>query len=354
MVMDKDQIVFEDKAEQFGFTQIPNVVLTSTVLNPTEVRIYAILRRYASMPNGAMPAVATICLEANISNATYKRAIKTFIRSSHNPKPKIPLITSVQRPNDTSVYKIHKITDQLTELLKPAIAMSKKERDEFRKSFREKKRKKERVQNEPSIKNTREAQNEPSRVGLKINPLGGSKRTPSNIDISNIDNNIQEKKDVVVVLKNKIKEKLGQKIGDRIAIELVTTFEKHGKRIDRIVASLAYVIEQCQKAFDQTLSIKEAHAILAAIFENDADFNEVLNNTVAYFKQKGESVANPVGVLINAMEKGFRYAPVKQKTKREWRPYDVVDPTVLLIEQRMKEIEAERKAQVSQKEGEFS
>jgi hypothetical protein len=58
----QDQIVFEDTNEQYGFTQNPNVVLTSTVLNPTEKIVYEILRRYATMPGGAHPGAATICL----------------------------------------------------------------------------------------------------------------------------------------------------------------------------------------------------------------------------------------------------------------------------------------------------
>lgn len=86
-----DQIIFEDKSEQFGYTPIPNAVLTSTVLSPVEVRIYAILRRYASLPQGAMPSAPSICAEANISKATYNRAIKKFIKSDTNPNPEAVL-----------------------------------------------------------------------------------------------------------------------------------------------------------------------------------------------------------------------------------------------------------------------
>jgi hypothetical protein len=163
----QDQIVFEDTNEQYGFTQSPNVVLTSTVLNPTEKIVYEILRRYATMPGGAHPGAATICLEANISDATYKRAIKTFVRSSSNPKPKIPLITAVRRPNQTNKFYVHKITPELIDLLKPAIAMSKQEREQHRKAFNRRKKSKSGAQNEPSIENTGKAQNEPTPQNTK-------------------------------------------------------------------------------------------------------------------------------------------------------------------------------------------
>lgn len=181
----QDHIIFEDKNDQYGFTQVPNVVLTSTVLSPTAVRIYTILRRYASMPKGAMPSVPTICVEANISKATYNREIKTFIRSTENPNPAVPLISVIHRPNKSNIFKVHKLTEQLIAKLKPAVAMEKVEVEKLKAKYKRKSKKKSASQNETPFENTRESQNE-------TYLLASQNETPgvSNCDTSNIENKL--------------------------------------------------------------------------------------------------------------------------------------------------------------------
>lgn len=181
----QDHIIFEDKNDQYGFTQVPNVVLTSTVLSPTAVRIYTILRRYASMPKGAMPSVPTICVEANISKATYNREIKTFIRSTENPNPAVPLISVIHRPNKSNIFKVHKLTEQLIAKLKPAVAMEKVEVEKLKAKYKRKSKKKSASQNETPFENTRESQNE-------THLLASQNETPgvSNCDTSNIENKL--------------------------------------------------------------------------------------------------------------------------------------------------------------------
>lgn len=304
--MSTDQIVFEEKNEQFGFTQLPNVVLTSTVLNPTEVRIYAILRRYASMPNGAMPSVPTICAEANISKTTYSRAIKTFVRSAQNPQPKIPLITAIHRANQTNLFKIHKIKDVLVEKLKPTIAMEESDREQLKAKHKSKKSKKGRFQNETPIENPREFQNDTPRVGFKMKLRSVSNRNTNNIELSNIDNNKeQEQKDVVVFLKKEIKNTFEKTVTNGTAKQMITTFQAHGKTIDEGLSLLTEINQEYSSAFGHAPTIKEMQSLLVALLENNREFSEILKGTIAYFQRKNQSIYNPVGSLLNAIEKGF-------------------------------------------------
>lgn len=185
MSIEQNQIVFEDKNEQYGFIQVPTVIATSTVLSPTAVRIYLILRRYASMPKGAMPSIPTICVEANISKATYNREIKTFVRSTENPNPAVPLITAIHRKNATNIFKIHKLTDQLIAKLKPAVTMEETKLEKLKAKYKKKTKRKSTSQNETPIENARESQIETYQSGYQI-------ETPrvSNCDTSYIENKL--------------------------------------------------------------------------------------------------------------------------------------------------------------------
>ncbi|SDY83583.1 hypothetical protein [Thermoactinomyces sp. DSM 45892] len=226
----QDKAVFESENERLGFTMIPNVILTSTVLTPTEKIVYGILRRYASLPQGCMPAVSTVCLEAHISKATYNRAIKTFIRSTENPNPTIPLITIIHRPNQSNVFKFHDISDQLVELLRSAVRMEEEEKKIAKaKKKRTKKSSKSQSgsQNETPIENTRESHFEtpPQTSQNETCPV-------SNCDTNNIELNKQQQqhteldKNVVVVV-DLINEKFGKKVRPKQAKDLLTLAEQN-------------------------------------------------------------------------------------------------------------------------------
>jgi hypothetical protein len=250
-----DQIVFEDENERHGFTQIPNVVLTSTVLSPTAVRIYGILRRYASMPKGAMPSVPTVCIEANISKATYNREVKTFIRSTENPNPAIPLITAIHRRNKSNVFKIHKLTDQLIALLKPAITMEETDLERLKEKYKKKGKKKGGSQNETPIENTRESQID-THQGTSQNETPG---------VSNCDtNNIEHKQD--------------------------------RQRRDVVVS---HYQEEFKKLFNAELTDKDAKAFFLEAKKNGKDLLDYIH----YVKNQSEkkTIGNPVGYLRDAV-----------------------------------------------------
>lgn len=250
-----DQIVFEDENEQYGFTQVPNVILTSTVLSPTAVRIYTILRRYAGMPKGAMPSVPTICVEANISKATYNREIKTFIESTENPNPAVPLITVIHRPNDTNMFKFRKLTKQLIAKLKPTVAMEKDELKKLKEKYKRKSKKKSTSQNETPIENTRESQNE-THLGVSQNETPGV----SNCDPNNIEN------------------------------------KQYRQRRSGVVASYQ---EEFKKLFNQELSEQDAKAFAQEAVKNGKDLRDYIHY-VSKAQEKKE-VPNPVGYLREAV-----------------------------------------------------
>lgn len=121
-----DIIVFEDLNDKLGEVKAFNSVITSTVLSPAAVRIYLNFLRYArkaslSEDGAIFPKVETICRDCNISKATYQRQIKTFVRSSANPNPDVPLVSSKRRFNQSNIYTIHKITDEIVHKLKPTV-----------------------------------------------------------------------------------------------------------------------------------------------------------------------------------------------------------------------------------------
>lgn len=299
-----NKIVFEDQNEKFGFTQIPNVVLTSTVLNPTEKCIYGILRRYASMNDGAMPSVATICIEVNISASTYKRAIKSFIRSSHNPNPKVPLVTAIRRPNDTNIYKIHRITNELIELLKPAIAMDKKKKDKLKKRFKSQ-RKQSGVHFEPSIENTRKAQNEPPGVGLILSLPEGSNRAPNNNDTNNIDNNKQEKD--VVVEGNIEKEEKG------------SDWKLHSQN------DVANLRKEMEEVFDQEMTEEAAKELITLADQNNRHINEYFRAMKTRSEKKKEKPWNPVGALRKYVENDWTLPSLHEESKQK-KSLECADP----------------------------
>jgi hypothetical protein len=275
---DQDQIVFEDKNEQYGFVQIPTVVMTSTVLSPAAVRIYGILRRYASMPEGAMPSVATICVEAQISKSTYSREIKKFIRSSENPNPPTPLVTAIHRKNKTNVFKIHKLTDQLIEKLKPTVMMEETELKKMKEKYKKKKSKNNQKggsQIETPIENTRESQIDTPQSGFQIEtpntPSGVSNRDPNYID--NKLYRQQQTKNVVVVEAQKKFEKL----------------------------------------FDKTLSTKKAEEFAKMAEENGKDLIECIERTKKYLNTQ-ENVKNPVGALRYEITNGW---DIEEESEKE-------------------------------------
>ncbi|WP_176786581.1 helix-turn-helix domain-containing protein [Thermoactinomyces sp. DSM 45892] len=229
----QDKAVFESENESLGFTIIPNVILTSTVLTPTEKIVYGILRRYANLPKGCMPAVSTVCLEANISKATYNRAIKTFIRSTENPNPAIPLITIIHRPNQSNEFKFHDITDHLVELLKSAVQMEEEEKKIAKAKKKRKKaasKSKSGSQNDTPIENTGESQNE-----THIQTSQNETPPVSNCDTSNNELNKKEQqqpevleKDVVVVV-DFIQEKFQKLYTAKQVKRLLTLAKNHGE-----------------------------------------------------------------------------------------------------------------------------
>ena len=238
----KDYIVFEDKNYRCGFTQLPNVVLTSTVLDPTDKMIYAILLRYATMEHGALPSASTICLEANISVTTYKRSIKKFIKSATNPKPIIPLITAIQRTGTSNIFKIHRITDRIITKLKAAVTFSK---DEKKRAKKQPKTAKKNVKNEkrkPLVSKEKEkhlGQNEPGGVGQN-EPL-------IILTTNNIDNNNGETKKNVVVVIDEIKEKLQKTITKKQAESLLELAAQHEKNVLDCIKETATYFEQSKK-----------------------------------------------------------------------------------------------------------
>jgi hypothetical protein len=273
-----DRIVFEDKNEEFGFTQLPNVVLTSTVLNPTEVRVYAILRRYASLPKGAMPSVQTICMEANISKATYNRAIKRFVRSTENPSPEIPLVTAIHRPNQSNVYKIHKLSNGLIEKLRPLVAMEANEVKQLKEQSKKAKgKRKGGSQNETSIENTRVSQNETHPRGLKMRPTPSQIETQVILNLSNIDNNNQEQnQNRVVVVVDKVEKALQAKITKQQASKLIALADEHGK-----------------------------------------DVLVCIDDTVSHLKRTGEVVKSPFGIIQYAITNGWDVTELAATQQRQ-------------------------------------
>lgn len=282
-----DQIVFEDENERHGFTQIPNVVLTSTVLSPTAVRIYCILRRYASMPKGAMPSVPTVCIEANISKATYNREIKTFIRSTENPNPAIPLITAIHRRNKSNVFKIHKLTDQLIALLKPAITMADKELERLKEKYKKKGKKKGGSQNATPIENTRESQFDTHQSTSQIETPGVSNRDT---------NNIEHKQD--------------------------------RQRRGSVVASYQ---EEFKKLFNVEFTDKDAKAFFLEAKKNGKDLLDYIH----YVKNQSEkkTIGNPIGYLRDAVfgnwnvpsRAELEQAAAKEAAEKEARHQEIKD-----------------------------
>jgi hypothetical protein len=261
--MSKDQIVFEEKDEQYGFIQLSNVVLTSTILTPIEKVIYAILRRYASMEKGAMPSIPTIILEANISKSTYQRAVNKFIRSDKNPNPEIPLITSIKRKNKSNLFKIHKLTDPLIQKLHPAVSMSEAEKEQYHETYK-KKKKKSGVQNETIQKNKGKSQIEPHQVGFILNPLEGSNRTPSNIELNNIEQQQQEHQKNVVVVR-----------------------------------------DEFEKTFEKKITKKQAEDLIKLAIENDKDVLDAIKETATHFKQKNQQPDSAVGSVRYSITDGW-------------------------------------------------
>ncbi len=245
MSIEQNQIVFEDKNEQYGFIQVPTVIATSTVLSPTAVRIYIILRRYASMPKGAMPSVPTICVEAQISKSTYNREIKTFVRSTQNPNPAVPLITAIHRRNATSVFKIHKLTDQLIAKLKPAVMMEETELKMMKAKYKKKTKRKSGYQIETPIENTRESQNETYQSGYQIETPG-----VSNCDTSYIDNKLYRQTNPACLIDFQTKKE---------AEKFITQALKMGTTIKSVQATKKRYLEARAKGIDpeQLLSALE-------------------------------------------------------------------------------------------------
>lgn len=227
------EVELENPGEKYGFTMQSNIILTSTILTPVEKTIIAVLRRYGTMPNGAHPSIATICSEANISRSTYNRAIKTFVYSSANKKPKVRLITCIHRPNATSKFKFHTLTDELIQKLKPVITMSQEERDERLEKFQSKPSKKSKqstCQNDTPIDISRENQNDTPKGCQNDTPVVSNRHT-NNIDLINIEQQQQTENqdDVVVSFQNEIKEHLQTEIPEKTIKALLAEVEKNGK-----------------------------------------------------------------------------------------------------------------------------
>lgn len=94
-----------------------------------------------------------------------------------------------------------------------------------------------------------------------------------------------------------------------------------------------------KKAFGKNLGKKTAQTIRSLLLKHGKQIDDVISQTITYFKTKGDSPQNPVGALRYAIETGWDIEEVAlKKPRREKRNYDRIDPTTLLIQQRMREL----------------
>ncbi len=287
LIMSKDYIVFEDKNYRCGFTQLPNVVLTSTVLDPTDKVIYGILLRYATMEHGALPSVPTICLEANISVNTYRRSIKKFIKSATNPKPEVTLITAIQRTGTSNVFKIHRITDRIIAKLKAVVTFSKEQKNDQKRVKKLQKTSKKSAKNETSKPLApKEYEKHPVQNGGGT-PTQNGGGTPTQNDpliiltTNNIDNNKESNKNVVVV-QDEFKEKL-----------------------------------------QKTITKKQAEGLIQLAVQHEKNVLDCIKETVVYFEQSKKEKKNPYGAVYHAIINGWDVQTEQPKpTSPMYREFD--------------------------------
>jgi hypothetical protein len=315
MSANQDRIAHEDKNYRYGFTQLPNIVLTSTVLDPTDKIIYGILLRYATMEKGAFPEASTVCLEANISLSTYRRSIKKFIKSDTNPKPEVTLITATQREGTSNLYIIHIITNRIIEKLKAVVTFSKEA--------------KKRAKKQPKMgkKGAKKKAPKPLISKGNLHNLGQNDTPPP----SQNDTPPPSQNDTLVILN-------------------INNIEQQQENQKNVVV----VQDEFKKSFEKTITKKQAEELIKLAIENEKSIVDCIEETVTYYKQSGKEKKNSYGAVIYAITTGWdiENAPTKETTSVGVnRPTQtdilnqqaVEDKMKLIIEERRQKKEAARR-----------